>query len=1026
MATQKFNVGDIIYLIAEPSRKGSVIKLLEPVKGVFRYQVFHSGDEIRIYFEEQIEFFIEESSDDNTIEPSEFLARLTSVTLKNPLTDSIYSFSAARIKFIPFQFKPLLRFLKSDQPKLLIADDVGVGKTIEAGLIMRELQSRQELKNILIVCPKSLVNKWKYEMKRFDEDFRPLTSETLKYCIRETDFDGVWPQQYNKSIVHLELLRRDETISGNTNRKRRPGLLTLNPPPKFDLIIIDEAHHLRNPDTNTHEMAKFLCDISEVVLFLTATPIQLGSKNLFTLLNLLRPDYFLDEETFNLMIEPNRFINQAIGFIRSKSESNWMEEASKALIQASSTSWGKDILLQDPRFQNWTSYFSSNMQMSDENRINCIRDLEELNSLSMIMNRTRRRDIGFFTIREPKTVSVPYTTEEQNVYNKIIEFKRELIKLYQDPSIIGFVLTTIERQAASCLHALVPLIDTFISTGKFNPSYFTDDLDIETQYSIEKDIKELANELKILAVNLPEIDPKYDNLLEILNDTISNIKGKKILVFSYFIQTLKYLFKKLKKRGFRVALITGEVEDYDRENLRDRFRLDSEDEKAIDILLSSEVGSEGLDFEFCTRLVNYDIPWNPMKIEQRIGRIDRLGQKNEKIQIFNFITPGTIEERIFYRCYERLGIFKNTVGDLEEILGNITDQINHVVLDFKLTPKQLEQKTQQLTDNVILKLAEQRRLEEESIKLISIDRVLDEEISEIKDKNKYISSIDLINLISEFFRKSGSSAKLIESGKDDKIFTIKTNKSDKEKLLDLIKPLKANHQLSELIKWLESNENSLEVTFNQDYAADNRQVPFITPIHPLSKIAALHFESNKNLYTQIKIKTDKYSKGTYLFCYFLWEIISLRADCKIIPIVYDLDKKQIVDNLSTMISSLLIDPSCSISNNTISDKSLTEGLNNIEEIIYEKRKKEVESIRKKNKLIATQRLISIEKYYSNRLEKVNKELKSVIDERIKRMKESEKNRIEMEFEAKMKEIKEKEEADIICERIAYGIIEINP
>ncbi len=1024
MATNRFNVGDIVYLIAEPSKVGSVIELLSPVKEICRYKVFHSGTEIKIYFEEQIDIFKEDDVVSNIIEPSEFLARLTSINLQNPLTDSIYSFSAARIKFIPFQFKPLLRFLKSEQPRLLIADDVGVGKTIEAGLIMRELQSRQELKNILIVCPKSLVNKWKYEMKRFDEDFRPLTSETLKYCIRETDLDGVWPQQYNKSIVHLELLRRDETIFGNTNKKKRPGLLTLNPPPKFDLTIIDEAHHLRNPDTNTHEIARFLCQVSEAVLFLTATPIQLGAQNLFTLLNLLRPDYFLDEETFNLMIEPNRFINQAVGLTRAKVETNWMESVSKALKEASSTSWGKDILLQDPRFTNWLSYFSSNKQMSDENRIDCIRDLEELNSLSMIMNRTRRRDIGFFTMRVPKTVSVPYTAEEQMVYNKIIEFKRELIKLHQDPSIIGFVLTTIERQAASCLHALVPLIDTFISTGKFSTSSFTDDLDIETQYSIEKDIIELANGLKVLAANLSDNDPKYDNLLEILNDTISNIKGKKILVFSYYINTLKYLFRKMVKQGFRVALITGEVEEYEREDLRDRFRLDSEDERAIDILLSSEVGSEGLDFEFCTRLVNFDIPWNPMKIEQRIGRIDRLGQKSEKIQIFNFITPGTIEERIFYRCYERLGIFKNTIGDLEEILGDITDQINKAVLDINLSTDQLEQKAQILTDNILLKLAEQRRIEEESIKLIGIDKILDEEINEIKDKNKYISSFDLINLISTFLNFASSSSKLVNIPRDENRYVLRANKSDKEILRELTKPLKVNSQLSEFVKWLESNELTLELTFNQEYAAENKMIPFITPIHPLSKIAARYFKVNKNLYTQIKIVSDKYPKGRYLFSYFLWEIISLRSDCKIIPIVIDLNNNCLAEKLSAQISSIFIDPSCTTSNIPILDNSLINGLVIIDEVMYEKRKQEIELIRTKNKLIAEQKLISLSKYHENRITRVNKELRTATDDRIKRMKESEKNRIELEYNSKKKEIKDKEEADIVCERIAFGTIEI--
>ena len=107
-----------------------------------------------------------------------------------------------------------------------------------------------------------------------------------------------------------------------------------------------------------------------------------------------------------------------------------------------------------------------------------------------------------------------------------------------------------------------------------------------------------------------------------------------------------------------MAIITGKVQDEEREALRNRFRLPRTDPDAIDILLSSEVGCEGLDYEFCDRMVNYDIPWNPMRIEQRIGRIDRFGQRSEKVLIYNFVTPGTVEERIFFRCFERIGVFR--------------------------------------------------------------------------------------------------------------------------------------------------------------------------------------------------------------------------------------------------------------------------------------------------------------------------------------------------------------------------------
>src|SRR5207248_9837052 len=129
---------------------------------------------------------------------------------------------------------------------------------------------------------------------------------------------------------------------------------------------------------------------------------------------------------------------------------------------------------------------------------------------------------------------------------------------------------------------------------------------------------------------------------------------------------------------------------------------------------SSEVGCEGLDYEFCDRLVNYDLPWNPMRVEQRIGRIDRFGQRSEKVLIFNFITPGTVEERIFFRCFERLDIFRNAVGDLEEVLGDVVEELTRTAFDPSLSPDQAEERARQVADNAVRRAEEQRRLEAES------------------------------------------------------------------------------------------------------------------------------------------------------------------------------------------------------------------------------------------------------------------------------------------------------------------------
>ncbi len=165
-----FAVGQIVCLRADPSRQGPVIKVLTPAAGRARYRVFHSPDEQRDYEDTQLQCAEAASTTDRItqairdgewLKPDEFRARLTAARLSHSLTDSLYALHAARIKFIPFQFKPLLRLMRSDRPRLLIADEVGVGKTIEAGLILKELQSRQKVENVLIVCPKALVTKWR-------------------------------------------------------------------------------------------------------------------------------------------------------------------------------------------------------------------------------------------------------------------------------------------------------------------------------------------------------------------------------------------------------------------------------------------------------------------------------------------------------------------------------------------------------------------------------------------------------------------------------------------------------------------------------------------------------------------------------------------------------------------------------------------------------------------------------------------------------------------------------------------------
>ncbi|MEV4384117.1 DEAD/DEAH box helicase [Micromonospora sp. NPDC049580] len=288
-----FNVGDIVAVQADPSRVGPVIQILQSVDGFGRYRVFHEAGSMREYAEDQLVLAAaQQEATTAGLSPEEFRARLVAARLSHPLTDHVYSLRAARIKYVPFQFRPLLRLARADEPRLLIADDVGVGKTIEAGLIMKELAARQPLDHVLVLCPKALTVKWREEMRRFDEDFRVLDSSSLRYCLNEAHLDGAWPEEYRRAIVHYELFARTAYLKGDGKRKKDKGLRELDPPPAFDLVIADEAHHLRTPGTNSHELAAYLSEISTALVLLSATPVQTQARDLFTLLNLLRPDLF--------------------------------------------------------------------------------------------------------------------------------------------------------------------------------------------------------------------------------------------------------------------------------------------------------------------------------------------------------------------------------------------------------------------------------------------------------------------------------------------------------------------------------------------------------------------------------------------------------------------------------------------------------------------------------------------------------------------------------------------------------------
>ena len=340
---------------------------------------------------------------------------------------------------------------------------MGVGKTIEACLIIKELQARHRARSVLVICPKGLVvdDKWRGELKRFDEEFVHLDGAALRYCVEETLREDEWPARFSKAILPYSLLDRDLLEGVDRDGIRRPGLVDLAPGPRFDLVIIDEAHHIRNRPTYAYRNVARLTEAAEAVVMLSATPLQIDSQDLFTLVNLLRDDLVPTEHDFAQMLEPNHYLYEAVEAARGRDE-HWQEGVQQALSGALATRWGRQVMAVDPRVGDIRDLLGA---PGDDNRarVRVVRALEDLNTFSSIVTRTRRRDIGEFTTRKPAAPMVAFTPRQQVVHDAVLALGRQISQLQAPGLPAEFLLSMLYRQAASSISGLAPLVEQILN-----------------------------------------------------------------------------------------------------------------------------------------------------------------------------------------------------------------------------------------------------------------------------------------------------------------------------------------------------------------------------------------------------------------------------------------------------------------------------------------------------------------------------------------------------------------------------------
>jgi superfamily II DNA or RNA helicase len=672
---------------------------------------------------------------------------LAHIRLNGRLADIIYSMEATNTTFFAYQFKPVLKMLEAPTGGLLIADEVGLGKTIEAGLVWTELRARFEFSRLLVVCPRVLCNKWRDELtQKFGLDARVLDAGELQSHLAEERN----AQRGFVAVCSLQGLQPprgwDDEKSGVFNRASSCLARFLEEhaedEPLIDLLVVDESHHLRNPETQRHRLGLKLRPVSSHRLFLSATPINLRSRDLFAQLTMLDPDTFRDQSALKEIVEANRPLVQA----REQLLKGTSTTTILGLIDAAVA---HPHLAGDQRLTALRHEITSlpeHPSIAERTRIAA--RLESVNLLANIVNRTRRRDVQEFrVIRDPKVWMAEMRDEEREIFASV----REEVRCYalEHETVPTFLLATAERMLSSCIPATL----AHWRAQNLDPESEDEDEQFDSNDNgngrWQDEVRPLIARLARLSAKLPPpemmeaIDTKFDHFYRAIRKHISDNKSEKVVVFSTYRPTLQYLQRRLSASGLPCALIHGAISD------RDEVLASFADNPEVCVLLSSEIGSEGIDLQFCRAVINYDLPWNPMRVEQRIGRIDRLGQTAEKISVISLLHKDTIDERIYTRLYARLDLIRSTLGDFEDVLGEKIRELTADLLKRELTAAQQTERIEQVQQAIENVGLQTRTLEEDAGSLIAHGDSILTAINAAKQNARFISARDLAHYIGD-------------------------------------------------------------------------------------------------------------------------------------------------------------------------------------------------------------------------------------------------------------------------------------
>jgi SNF2 family DNA or RNA helicase len=626
------------------------LKPLETPLDLFKAALFSSSSAFKLNF---LSHYLEAlSSDEKALSPVNF-----------------------KIKPLPHQLLALNFVIDQFRPRCLLADEVGLGKTIEAALIMEELKLRNIVKRVLIVTPAGLTQQWQDELKlKFGEDFSIFNGESfksfkqlygqesncwLKFDSVITSLDFLKPKKIHDDLSPNEIERRKEH-----NKQVFDDCLNA----QWDMVLIDEAHKLTKyqggKETARYKVGKMLSESVPIFLILTATPHQ-GKQYVFK--NLLQ---LVDPYTFNRIedVTPKNVSKITVkNQKRASIDFNGNKLFKERIPSLKKIKWESDI--DDPEkelYQAVEEYISEyyDYAQQEKNRI--------LIFLLMLYQR----------IVSSSSRAILKSLERRLATLNSLRSQAKVLKEY---SLDDFFDLPGEAQIAD-LEKIVPILN--------NP------------HLVKKEIRIVSHCIE-LAKNaiMGRNDAKLRSLMEIIDEVKrrENDKDVKILIFTEFVETQNYIIESLENLGYKTAFINGSLSLDEKINQKMRFMDDAQ------IMVSTDAGGEGINLQFCHVVINYDIPWNPMKLEQRIGRVDRIGQDKDVI-VINFVLSDTIEEYVRMVIESKLELIKEQFGDdkLNDILSTLDEEFSFdkIYIKYLVGGKKDDEQLQEISDEIYDKAKE--------------------------------------------------------------------------------------------------------------------------------------------------------------------------------------------------------------------------------------------------------------------------------------------------------------------------------